>query len=968
MGLSQRGDRLLSYQSPEENNSRFRWACPNGATTAQLQAPEERYGAAFGCSTVNDQREVKNLCSRPRQPAPELPNKIVTIMVLSAGPNIGPGGLITGLRLALSIQGPKADTAKHRLSSFPPGNRDCSRSCEPSMQLNSPTATEPHAIPAGGDLPSSRCFPLLIVLFVGSGCSALIYEIVWLQMLQLVIGSSAISLGVLLGTFMGGMCLGSLALPRLISPARHPLRVYAALELGIGAMGILLLLGMPYVNRIYLSYVGHGMPSVLLCAVACVICLLPPTILMGATLPAIARWMETTRQDISRLGFFYGSNIAGAVLGCVLAGFYLLRVHDVATATYTAVAINAVIGFVGLVVAARVPHRAHTPRALSVHPQRAFAAWPAYVAVAISGMCSLGAEVIWTRQLSLLLGATVYSFSIILAVFLVGLGIGSSIGAVVCGKIRDPRIALGSCQLLVVFAVAWTAYQLAESLPYWPIDVSLPTPTWLGFQIDLIRCLWAFLPASFLWGASFPLALASAAARGQDPGRLVGGIYAANTIGAIVGALGFSMIAVAWLGTQQAQQLIMVLAAVSAFVVFGAIAVDVWRGTDVLHRTNSANQKKRKILALATTLFVGAVALSVLVVPQSPPALIAYGRNLPTWYNLPDFIYSAEGMNASIAVSQFENGVRNFHVSGKVVASTEMQDMRLQRMLGHLPALLHPDPKSVLVVGCGAGVTAGSFIVHPTIERIVVCEIEPLIPRAATKYFGQENYHLLDDPRVEVIYDDARHYVATTTDRFDIITSDPIHPWVKGAAALYSKEYHQLCQERLTPGGIVTQWVPLYETTLDVVQSEMATFFEVFPDGTVWSNLQEDYGYDVILLGQNGETIIDTDELQLRLDRSDHRPVVESLRAVMLDTSLSLLATYAGRAADLKPWLEGAEINYDRSLRLQYLAGMGLNHHQEEWIYLSMVAHGRVPKNVFLASGIRGRALRAILEAKFRTE
>ncbi len=313
-----------------------------------------------------------------------------------------------------------------------------------------------------GDLPSGRCFPLLIVLFVGSGCSALIYEIVWLQMLQLVIGSSAISLGVLLGTFMGGMCLGSLALPRLIAPARHPLKVYAALELGIGAIGILLLFGMPYVNQMYLSYVGHGMPSVLLRGVACALCLLPPTILMGATLPAIARWMETTRQDISRLGFFYGSNIAGAVLGCVLAGFYLLRVHDVATATYTAAAINGVIALVGLAVAARVPHRVRTSPTRSGAPERMPAAWSAYVAIAISGLCSLGAEVIWTRQLSLLLGATVYTFSIILAVFLVGLGIGSSVGAVMSRKVRDPRMALGTCQFLVVLAVAWTAYQLAE--------------------------------------------------------------------------------------------------------------------------------------------------------------------------------------------------------------------------------------------------------------------------------------------------------------------------------------------------------------------------------------------------------------------------------------------------------------------------------------------------------------------------
>ena len=290
--------------------------------------------------------------------------------------------------------------------------------------------------------------------------------------------------------------------------------------------------------------------------------------------------------------------------------------------------------------------------------------------------------------------------------------------------------------------------------------------------------------------------------------------------------------------------------------------------------------------------------------------------------------------------------------------------MRLQRMLGHIPALLHPKPKSVLVVGCGAGVTAGSFIVHPTVERIVVCEIEPLIPPAATEYFGEENYHLLDDPRVEVVYDDARHYVATTAERFDIITADPIHPWVKGAAALYSMEYLEFCKERLTPGGIVVQWVPLYETSFEAVQTEMATFFATFPHGTIWSNDLDGEGYDIILLGQIDKTVIDADDLQSRLDRSDHRQVVQSLGDVELDTALSLLTTYAGRAADLGPWLKGAEINHDRSLRLQYIAGMGLNRYEAEWIYDSIAASCRYSEEMFPAKGMRGRALKLVLKRK----
>src|SRR5437588_3063677 len=211
--------------------------------------------------------------------------------------------------------------------------------------------------PPTGPAAPRRFLPVLLVLFVGSGCAALIYEVVWLQLLQLVIGSTAVSLGVLLGTFMGGMCVGSLLLPRLVSDRRHPLRVYALLELGIGVIGLAVLFGMPYVEQVYSLYGSHGMAGIILRACVAGICLLPPTLLMGATLPAIARWVETTPQGVSWLGFFYGGNIAGAVFGCLVAGFYLLRVFDMATATYTAFAINALVAAMALLISLPAPYK-----------------------------------------------------------------------------------------------------------------------------------------------------------------------------------------------------------------------------------------------------------------------------------------------------------------------------------------------------------------------------------------------------------------------------------------------------------------------------------------------------------------------------------------------------------------------------------------------------------------------------------
>ncbi|MBI4662021.1 MAG: fused MFS/spermidine synthase [Verrucomicrobia bacterium] len=445
---------------------------------------------------------------------------------------------------------------------------------------------------------------------------------------------------------------------------------------------------------------------------------------------------------------------------------------------------------------------------------------------------------------------------------------------------------------------------------------------------------------------------------------------------------------VAWLGTQQAQRVLIGLSALAGLLV---LAPFLWAARDaasqagraaeeimppaespiVNHQSQTDPSRAASATASFAWEFAGGVMLTVALgvaswlawsVPQVPSGLIAYGRYLATRDSGSTILYMGEGMNASVAVSELDNGVRNFHVSGKVEASTEPQDMRLQRMLGHIPALLHRKPRSVLIVGCGAGVTAGSFVLHPDVERIVICEIEPLIPRVVALYFDSQNYSVLKDPRVRVVYDDARHYILRTDEKFDIITSDPIHPWVKGAATLYTKEYFDLCKRHLNPGGLVTQWVPLYESNLDVVKSEIATFFEVFPHGTIWGNDQGGEGYDTVLLGQAEPIQIHVDGLQRRLDRKDHAQVARSLEDVAFKSAVDLLSTYAGQGPDLVQWLKDAEINRDRNLRLQYLAGLGLNSDRSASIYDDMLAHRRFPEELFQASSVLKQVLRKAIE------
>src|SRR5262245_3889491 len=408
---------------------------------------------------------------------------------------------------------------------------------------------------------TGRRLPVLFLLFVGSGCAALIHEIVWFQLLQLVIGSSSISLGILLGTFMGGMCLGSLLLPRLISPRRHPLRVYAMLELSIGVLALLIHVGMPLVARIYTAWAGEGMIGIVFRAVVAGVCLLPPTIMMGATLPAISRWVKATPDGVAWLGFFYGGNIAGGVIGSLLAGFYLLRVYDVLTATLAAAAINVAVFAIAMMLARATTYEAEVPQAGAPAPAGSATV---YVAIAFSGLTALAAEVIWTRLLSLHFGATVYTFALILAVFLIGLGVGSTAGATAARAPGASGQALGWCQLLLCGAMAWAAYMNTESLPYWPINPSIASSPWYTLQLDLVRCFWVVLPGAILWGASFPLALAAVASTDQDSARLAGGVYAANTVGAIAGSLATSFILVPWIGSSHSEQVLIVISALSA--------------------------------------------------------------------------------------------------------------------------------------------------------------------------------------------------------------------------------------------------------------------------------------------------------------------------------------------------------------------------------------------------------------------
>ena len=756
------------------------------------------------------------------------------------------------------------------------------------------------------------------MLSFASGTAALIYEIVWFQQLELVLGSSAVSLAVILATFMGGTCLGSLLFPRLTSPRNRPLRAYAAIELAIAVFGIATILLIPLAAAPSTGFLLRGLLAAL--------CLLPPTLLMGATLPALSRSAEGT----SSLGFLYTANIAGAVFGCLLTGFWLLRRFDAPTATHVAAFLNLAMAALAFVIAR--PSSSDLPIAPGVSAGDS-ADTTIHLTIALSGLTALAAEALWTRTLGLLLGASVYTLSIILAVFLTGLGLGSSLASLVSRTLKRPRLALAWCQLLLIPAIAWTSWNLSASMPYWPTNPSISSDIFFNFQLDLARAFWALLPPTLLWGASFPFALAAAVSQ-RDNARVMARIYAANTLGAIVGALAATLLLIAWIGTQRTEQLLIACSALAAILLL----------------------LPRPAYALIAVL---ATAACIFTVPPVSKLLIAHGRYAATWIGKGEVVYAAEGMNSSVAVMQFPNGARTFHVAGKIQASNVPRDMRLQRMLGHLSTLTTQHPRAVLVIGCGAGITAGAASIDPQVERVTLDEIEPLVPRTAATWFGRENFNVIRNPKVHLNLDDGRHFLLTTTEKFDAITVDPLDPWVKGAANLYTKEFYEAAKRHLNPGGVITMYIQLFETNNDAVRSSVATFFSVFPNGTVWGNPYQGQGHDMVILGQVEPPRIDLDAVQKRVDA---RNIAQSLAEVGMNSAVDLFSTYAGRAQDLKPWLKEAPLNRDRNLRMQYLAGLGLNLDDSAAIYAGMLTYTRFPSDVFTSTEGRVDQLRAALE------
>jgi len=758
-----------------------------------------------------------------------------------------------------------------------------------------------------------------LILFAVSGAAALIYEVVWTRLLTLHMGHGLAAASAVLAAFMGGLAAGAGAAGRYAGtlPPRRALTLYAGLEIAIGGLAVLMPFMLIAVRPLLASTYADGNGGATFAFVrlaSSVILLCVPAACMGATFPIASRWIVRTATTAAQdAGGLYAANTLGAAAGAVLAGFALIPALGLRGTTFVGVALNliAAAGAWMLVSRAATEPEAATPagsrepgagsRKAKREPPpetRVSRPWLAAVALGASGFASLTLQVVWTRLLVQILGPTTYAFSTVVAIFIIGIAIGAAIASRLAARVKNPAVGLALTLLIsaglalaAASAVDWALLTIGEivSRPdYQFSDVLLR-------QVLLVSAL--LLPMTIAFGAAFPFAIAMAGGGDDRVTEQLGLIYAINTLGAILGSLLAGFVLVPMIGLHLTIRL------VSAIGTIMAIAILV---------LSSHTRSRMAGFALA-----GVVLIAIAIVPQWDPALLSSGAykyasqlrglNLESALTAGELLSYREGSTGTVAVRRL-TGTISLAIDGKVDASNA-GDMLTQRMLAHVPLLIHPNPKRVAIIGLGSGVTLGSALRHP-ISDATVLEISPEVV-AASSFFETENHRALSDPRTRLVIGDGRTHLMLGTQTYDVIVSEPSNPWMAGIASLFTREFFEGARARLAPGGVLCQWAHTYDISNADLRSIVATFLSAFPNGTLW--LVGDA--DVLLVGS-------TEPLDTRIDgiaAAMQRPgVAEDLASIGATRPFSVTSLFVAEGEALKAWANGAPLQTDDRSALEF--------------------------------------------------
>ncbi len=731
---------------------------------------------------------------------------------------------------------------------------------------------------------------IFMALFALSGATALMYEVVWVRQFTLVLGASSYAVTITLAAFMSGLGLGAWILGRVSDSLNEKqlIQTYIGLELAIGAYSLILPLLLGWAQSGYVTFHQTHQPELLvsnglrLCLAF--LLLLVPSTFIGATLPVLSRYLIRMKSHIPlTISKLYALNTLGALAGTVLTGYTFLPLLGVRSTTLIAVAINFFVAGAFWLVNVVICSFEKGPRETVVRSSRPdIPATPIQKALlfgfCISGAAAMFYEVAWTRTLSMVLGTTTFAFTTMLATFLVGIALGSAVYSFVQRFVSGVRLFIG-LQFLAAFSVL-LSIPLFEQLPM--IFLSMHgwwADTW--FDIQVIRF---FLAASVMLiptlalGTLLPAVSAIFIKETDHLGKRLGTAYGLNTLGNVIGAVVAGLCLVPLVGMQKT---IMIGAIMNLGVGIGMYMLRFELG--VLRRT-------------ATTACAGLMAgLIIWLISPWAPRIMNSGPYLyaPRYHNMVSryqeaakknesipvmnswdvlemamkqyaLLYYNSGITATVAVMERKDGVRFLTIDGKTDASTgEKSDMRTQVLIGQVPMLFHDNPDKVLIVGLGSGVTAGSVLTHEV--RIVDCaEISTSVIEAAD-FFSEANHDALDDRRLRIIPRDARNYLLTSRENYDVIISQPSNPWISGESALFSMEWYQTVHDHLSNGGLFLQWVPSYLMSSHDLKIIMHTLRSVFPNLTLWSS--GSVGDLILLARKGGELEIDYGKLKEKLQK-----------------------------------------------------------------------------------------------------
>ena len=782
---------------------------------------------------------------------------------------------------------------------------------------------------------------LIYLMFFLSGAAALMYQVVWVRSLTLVFGGTHLAVTAVLSIFMAGLALGGYTIGKYVDRVKKPLRLYGLLELGIALFalifaGLIKLYPLVYIAlaqgrdnaHLYLAFIR---------VIFSVIALIVPTSLMGGTLPVLSKFIAGHPKNIrSHLSFLYGINTLGAVVGVIAAGFFFLRFYSVSATLYIAIISNVSIGLAAVLLQDKattvldtetfkaeygdgLTETVSTDLSTAESLNNLFTLKLVLWGIGVSGFCALGYEVLWTRILTIVLSASVYSFATMLVAFLTGIALGSGVYGLIpkVFRVSDRGIGrsiswfgivqgtIGVTALLVTIYIRDLPMNLMRLHGFFQsIGISLfAVRIWSGFALAFSY----MVVPTFFMGIAFPLAGKVHAEYRKVVGGAVGEILAYNTVGAILGAAMSGFIMIYLFGIERSLQMLIVINIGYGLLVFFSV-----RNIKILNLLVPS-------ITLAALLFLAFSHNGFRIWEMKYFAI--FRSNVLEAFDTPkkirdalentDVLYYAEGIEAVVSSVKVKGGEQTFATNGRSEASTDLKDQQVMFALSHLPMLLHKNPKKVLVVGLGSGMTLGAISVHPSVDEITLVELEPKVLGVA-RTFADYNHKVLDNPKVKIYFNDGRNFLLTTDEKFDVITADPIHPWFRGAGYLYTNEYFTLASEHLRPGGIICQWLPIYELTPEDLKSVVLTFRQQFKHTLLWLT-----HYDAELIGSNAPIIIDEVELSKRISS----PVISSdLNRVMMGSATDLLSYFMMGTEGMKGFSQGGIINTDDNLYLEYSA------------------------------------------------